>query len=90
MPDQAYWSPIRHIGLRSGILVSNQAYWSPIRQIGLRLGILVSDQAYWSQIRHIVLRLVSDNNLFTNISFKYLQVQFYKAFELYIFNNNYI
>ena len=51
--NQAYWSPIRNIGLHR---VSDAAYGSPI---GLQSGMLVSNGF---QIRHVGLEWVSDNN----------------------------
>ena len=55
MPDRRHIgdrhaSSIRHVGLRSGVLVSDETYWSPI---GLRSGMLVFDG---SPIRHVGLQ----------------------------------
>ena len=47
---------IRHVGVQSGMLVSDQACRSPIRHVGLRSGMSVSDKACQSPISHVGLR----------------------------------
>ena len=65
--DQACWYPIRHVGPRSGKLVSYETCWSPMRHVGLRWGMSVFDEVCWSPIRHLGLRWISDNNnIFVN------------------------
>ena len=54
-------SPTRHVGIRSGLLVSDQTYQSPMGHVS------VSDEACRFPMRHVCLRLFSDTNtIFVN------------------------
>ena len=56
MYDIACRSPIRHVGIRSGMLVSDQACRSPKDLRSDMVGYLVSSLAYWSLIRSVGLQ----------------------------------
>ena len=44
----SFGSPIRHVGLRSGMSVSDKVYQSLMRHVSLWWGMSVSDEACWS------------------------------------------
>ena len=54
--NQAFWYPVRHVGLQWGMLVSNEACWSPIWHGCHQWTMLVFDEAGCSTMRHVILR----------------------------------
>ena len=55
-------SPIRHVGIRLGMLVHDQVSWSHMRHVGLQWGMSVFDEACRSLMRYVGLR--SDISVF--------------------------